>query len=313
MLAHLETCAGASTTYTTANGRTARYIIRESGLFYKGPSRYFARACVHCEAICFPALCGDRSCTAFLFSAQGGGGLWALRTAGWKKGGVIVKKLYRARHFLAGAIAMALALCLIPQARAALTSRTIEVLQGVDIYVDGVKMVPTDANGKQVETFVYNGTTYVPLRAVSQYLDKSVSWDGENQRAYIGEKPGEKQYLLDVCPPYQVHGYETPSSFEMAGKTYTNGFTLHWNDGMALFNLDGKYETLEFDLGFVNGTDNSSATVTFYLDGTVSQVIKVEPETLPQHVVIPLNHAQQLKITLDDWYPEMGFANAVLG
>lgn len=207
-----------------------------------------------------------------------------------------MKKLYRARHFLAGAIAMALALCLIPQARAALTSRTIEVLQGVDIYVDGVKMVPTDANGKQVETFVYNGTTYVPLRAVSQYLDKSVSWDGENQRAYIGEVPGEKQYLLDVCPPYQTDDYEAPTTITMAGKKYANGFIIR--GGYALFNLNGQYNTLSFDVGHIDGKNMGEATLNIYLDGELTFSKDLTGEMMPTHYDIPLYGALQMKIEI---------------
>ena len=111
-------------------------------------------------------------------------------------------KLHRVRDFLAGALTMALVAGLAVPAGAALASKTIQVLTGSEIYVDGVKMEPTDANGNPVDTFVYNGTTYVPLRAVSEYLGKNVSWDGASQRVYIGEAPGVKQYLNTVCPPY---------------------------------------------------------------------------------------------------------------
>ena len=206
-----------------------------------------------------------------------------------------MKKLHKARHFLAGAVAMALVMCLPLTARAALTSRTIEVLQGVDIYVDGVKMEPTDANGKPVETFVYNGTTYVPLRAVSQYLGKAVSWDGENQRAYIGEKPGEKQYLLDVCPPYATDGkyYNAPPTITMAGEMYTHGF---YTAGYALFNLNGQYDTLSFDLGHVDETAMEDTTFTIYLDGQVALSLELSAEMLPEHYELPLHNALQMKV-----------------
>ena len=141
-----------------------------------------------------------------------------------------------------------------------MTKKSIDVYTGVNIYVDGIEMLPTDANGNPVETFVYNGTTYVPLRAVSQSLGYNVAWDGTNQRVYIGDIPGEKQYLLDVCPPYQTSGkYNTPVTVSMAGKKYANSFVLgsldgtdYLTTGSALYNLNGKYETLEFDVGHID-------------------------------------------------------------
>ena len=93
--------------------------------------------------------------------------------------------------FLFGVLATLLVLNLTVPAFAAVATKLIEVSSDVEIYVDGAKMEPTDAGGNPVETFIYNGTTYVPLRAVSQSLGKAVSWDGANRRVYIGEVPGE--------------------------------------------------------------------------------------------------------------------------
>lgn len=211
-----------------------------------------------------------------------------------------MKKMHRARDFLAGVLVTALVVSLSVPAMAALTSKTIQVSSGVDIYVDGIKMNPTDANGNPVETFIYNGTTYVPLRAVSESLGKNVNWDGTNKRVYIGEVPGEKQYLLSVCPPYESNNYNTQSTYTMMGKKYANGFTLGekgWlTDGWALFNLNGQYDTLSFDIGHVDGWGGNSATYNIYLDGELAFSVDVMPEMLPEHYEIDLNGAIQMKI-----------------
>jgi hypothetical protein len=61
------------------------------------------------------------------------------------------------------------------------TLQTIEVAFGrVKLVVDGV---PVDN-----ETLLYDGTTYVPLKAVSELLGKRVDWDGETNTAYIYEE-----------------------------------------------------------------------------------------------------------------------------
>ncbi len=62
---------------------------------------------------------------------------------------------------------------------------------GIKIYVDGDKITPKDGNGKIVEPFIYDGTTYLPVRAVSEALDKQVSWDEKSNSVYIGQRLDE--------------------------------------------------------------------------------------------------------------------------
>ncbi|MFD2614294.1 peptidylprolyl isomerase [Paenibacillus gansuensis] len=49
---------------------------------------------------------------------------------------------------------------------------------------DGIKKTP--ANGK---TLVYEGSTYVPLRFISEALGKKVEWDAANETVWIGYNP----------------------------------------------------------------------------------------------------------------------------
>lgn len=219
--------------------------------------------------------------------------------------------------FLSGVLAALLIANLSAPVLAAVASKLIEVSPNVEIYVDGVKMEPTDVNGNPVDTFIYNGTTYVPLRAVSQYLGKSVDWDGANRRVYIGEAPGQKQYLLDVCPPYQTSYYSQPTSFKMAGVTYTNGFRIQ-DGGYALFNLNGRYDTLSFTLGHDDSGNMTDAKFNIFLDGKLVEEIEVSCNELPKSYTIALNGALQLRIEkiasirdiiIGDRY---GFANLIV-
>jgi len=59
---------------------------------------------------------------------------------------------------------------------------------GIKIYIDGDKITPKDGNGKIVEPFIYEGTTYLPVRAVAEALGKQVSWDGNSNTVYLGKK-----------------------------------------------------------------------------------------------------------------------------
>lgn len=79
-------------------------------------------------------------------------------------------------------------------------SNTIKV-QNVDVKLlfDGVVMQPPA--GQYV--FMYNNTTYVPLRFMSYALQKSVSWDAKNLKVTVAEPSGSemvviKEYLMNV-------------------------------------------------------------------------------------------------------------------
>lgn len=71
-------------------------------------------------------------------------------------------------------------------------TKNIAVYTGVNIYIDDQKLDPTDVNGNPVEAFVYNGTTYLPVRALSQALGKAVQWDSKTSSVYVGKHESDK-------------------------------------------------------------------------------------------------------------------------
>lgn len=78
---------------------------------------------------------------------------------------------------------------------AASTTTLYDVISnGIKIVVDGQKLNPTDANGNTVEPIIYNGTTYLPVRAVANALGKAVYWDGPNYTVYLGDMNGGLEY-----------------------------------------------------------------------------------------------------------------------
>lgn len=195
----------------------------------------------------------------------------------------------------------------------------------IKMVVDGIPVTPKDANGKTVEPFIYNGTTYLPVRAVGDAIGKQVTWDGNSKTVYLGEAPVQTNYLVDICPPYEVLPYSSrfvaSNSFKMGGKTYAHGFTLYGETGedntYALFNLNGQYSTLEFDLGHVDDTRMYDGAFNIYLDGKYSQTIEIGCEDMVTHFTVPLKNALQLKISTNHpdcyiWGVTYGFANATL-
>lgn len=78
---------------------------------------------------------------------------------------------------IAGLLTGTLLLAAAVPAGAALVKKTIQVDSGITVYVDQNRLQPTDVNGKAVDVFASDGTTYLPVRALSEALGKNVSWN----------------------------------------------------------------------------------------------------------------------------------------
>lgn len=66
------------------------------------------------------------------------------------------------------------------------TKKTIEVLfNTVKLTVNGQKV--------EADTIAFNGTTYVPLRAIGEMLDKEVLYESETMTAHINDKMEKKE------------------------------------------------------------------------------------------------------------------------
>lgn len=188
---------------------------------------------------------------------------------------------------------------------------TIQVEPDVKVYVNDTPIDAGDTHGNP-EAFIHNGTTYIAAAAVSKSLGENVKWDGKSRSVYIGKHIGSSYYLMDVCPPYQVAAsFNKMDSVTMAGKKYASAISLH--GGYVLFNLNGKYNTLSFDLGHIDGRSvKEDDILTIYLDG--EQVFSVKPnaEDFPSHYEIPLNGALQMKMTVSNGWFTWPFALANL-
>lgn len=83
------------------------------------------------------------------------------------------------------ACAMALSAALTVSAFAA-TNVTATLRPDVTVRIDGVTCDFYNAQGKEVHPIIYNGTTYIPLRAVGELMGKNVNWDGTTGTASLG-------------------------------------------------------------------------------------------------------------------------------
>lgn len=198
-------------------------------------------------------------------------------------------------------------------------TKTIDVLyNNIKVYKDNVLCELKDANGTVIEPFIYNGTTYMPVRGTASLADMEVTWDGATQSVYLWDEiPAGETILMDVCPPYDGVGMQV-GDFEMAGENY-NGFYIGYisSNCNALINLNGKYSSIKMTVGPVDGNVvcRYPAMLNFYLDSKKVKTIEIKEDEYPTEIYIPLNGALQLKIEneLKNHAPApIGFGNITL-
>lgn len=122
-------------------------------------------------------------------------------------------------RFLGGALTVLLVLSLALPAGANLTGKTLQVDSGLSVYLDDGMLTPTDVSGKEVDVFASSGTTYLPLRALSQALGKTVAYDGETQTIHVGgyaADPRDADYLQTYFGIAPFSGTVSRAAFDAA-------------------------------------------------------------------------------------------------
>ena len=112
-----------------------------------------------------------------------------------------------------------------------LQKRTITVYSGVDIYVDDARLDARDANGNPVEVFIYNGTTYLPVRAVGEAVGKAVQWEAKTSSVYIGQHKSDKPavWLGTGLLRFELQPTEKRGKYERQSWEYIRTCTPHWS------------------------------------------------------------------------------------
>ena len=82
------------------------------------------------------------------------------------------------------------------------TNQQIQVYLASDVTVryNHNEQAFKDAEGTTVYPIIYNGTTYLPIRAVSEMLGLQVAWEDETRTVLLSNRmPGDPERLIDVC------------------------------------------------------------------------------------------------------------------
>ena len=175
---------------------------------------------------------------------------------------------------------------------AALTQKNITVGRGVTIYVDDRKINPGDANGNPVEPMLYNGTTYLPIRAVSAALNVPIAWDGTTSSAYLGEHKVD-QNAVNRAKAYVSVIEQLQSKY---GKRAVSGSIISGLVTAMLIDFDGNgneellcvCNTKEKN---AKGTNKHSTYMVYHWDGSKANCIAHRPNKHFLLIRIPLPYA----------------------
>lgn len=187
----------------------------------------------------------------------------------------------------------------------------------IKVYKDNFLQELKDAEGKPVEPFIYNGTTYVPVRAAAELAGMKVDWVGATKSIKLWDKIAKDTvYLVDVRPPHAGQDYKAyikdKETFSMGSMDFKKGVKLGndssytWKTSSAFFNLNGEYNELEMSVGSTYAsTMDVFSKLQFVLDDKIVKEMEIKAGDIPTKVTVPVKDGLKLEIRL-----EPGFKNA---
>ena len=219
-----------------------------------------------------------------------------------------MKKFEKLLSFLLGMFFMAILIIAAPPTLASTTTRQISaVYNNIKIYVDDVLIQPKDAQGNKIEPFIYNGTTYLPVRAVSEALGKAVSWDGRTSSIFIGKHNSDiPSVMLSQLDYFSESGYwhEKSSPKDSLGNTYNEGFT--GGEAKREYILNGKYRKLsgKYILFYDSrSSDTANGTLKIYGDDKLLySYTGMKAGVMPVDFQVDLTGVLKLRIEMDNYY-----------
>ena len=179
---------------------------------------------------------------------------------------------------------------------------------GIHITVDGKQITPKDANGKVVEPFTVDNTTYLPVRAVAEALGKTVTWDEKTQTVYIGEVPSEEGTYLtpnEIRGGSQITDPKELPLYNSADRKTVLYLSDRIADRYAVYDLGGKYKTISFTVLLPFGGSPDETSFQFYVDGALKLTVPRSSISTPKDFELDVTGAKTLKIVKTPAYDEI--------
>ncbi|USG64370.1 copper amine oxidase N-terminal domain-containing protein [Brevibacillus ruminantium] len=158
--------------------------------------------------------------------------------------------------------------------------------RSVTFVVKGERWQPKDASGQPLTAIQYNGSNYLPVRALAEALKVPIDYDSATQTIYIGGKPGVKTPLFAM--PIEIDNIYVTQTKDTA-ETMVNGKQFQQvlkidQYGDVYFTLDRKYKRLVLDAAVISPGEHD---VEFSLYNAASMAGNTAETVLEKHTVSP--------------------------
>lgn len=188
---------------------------------------------------------------------------------------------------------------------------TAELRGDVSVVVDGKLQAFQDANGKTVYPVMYEGTTYLPVRAISNLMGKAVNWDDATQTVQLGALDAYTDVISMADKGTGYAGSKVIDANELTfpygdtqeGKTYQNAIRLvEINSAKKDFSLklDNNYSMISVTL---HNPKSSDSQITFEISDADTGIVLVtktlEPGQFFDYQDASLNNAKGLTFSAE--------------
>jgi hypothetical protein len=177
--------------------------------------------------------------------------------------------------------------------------------RGVSFVLKGELWQPKDVSGNPLTAIYYNGSNYLPARALAEALKIPIDFDTTTQKIYIGGKPGEKTPIFAV--PMGIDNIyavlsKDPKETLVKDKQFQEVLKID-QYGDVTFTIDRKYKRLVLDAAVISPGEYE---VEFSLSNsgdsagnaalTVLETQTVSPKDDVKHLIFNVEGLEKIKI-----------------
>lgn len=173
----------------------------------------------------------------------------------------------------------------------------------IKVTLDGKPLNLTDANGKVVEPFAVEGTTYLPIRAISNALGLEVGWDGEYHVVTLSTEPfvitqDEAKVFVQGMLDKLYLGKYNPDYLELVGRTAEECETDHLQNVLMEAEIFSEYwGIVDPDLG--ESYDALDASLRNQLTSLIQEIYTKSSYTVSDAATVPGTDNYAVTVTVN--------------
>lgn len=223
----------------------------------------------------------------------------------------------RACGFVSGVLATLLTVALVTPVFA-LATKKITVETGVKVYVDDHLVQVEDAYGNPMDAVIWDGRTYLPVKAITDAMDIPLKWEGKTFSVYVGKHNSSSPsvWLQNLDHFYSTADIKEAETKDNLGDSYANAINFGKYGGTRVYKLNGKYRAISGTFyQMYSARDRKpnyyNTTLKIYGDDELLYEAYMEAGIEPIPFKVDLTGVLELKVVMDTRQDGGGAAGAV--